>query len=469
MTRKILIVDDERNIRRTFQMVLQAEGYTVETAETGQEGLDQTDRFEPDVVVLDVRLPDRDGIEVLGELRARGSEVAVIMISGHGTIATAVEATRHGAFDFLEKPLSKERLLVALHNALERRELGREVKSLRRRVGRQHLMIGRSAAIEVIREQIRRVGPTGARVLITGESGTGKELVARGLHEAGDRRGGPFVKVNCAAIPEELIESELFGAVKGAYTGATSDRDGKFLVASGGTLFLDEVGDMSLKAQAKVLRALQEGEIEKVGGSKVIPVDVRVLAATNKDLSVEVAEGRFREDLYFRLNVVPIHLPPLRDRTDDIALLAEHLLSVYQDENGLPQRTFTQEALEMLGRLPWTGNVREVGNVVERMAVLCQGSLIGPEDLAMFGGISATPGALDNCRSEKAPGVWDLTQVRRAGGLVSARQLFEREMIRAALEEAGGNISEAARSLAIDRTNLHKKISSYGLNRKDGS
>jgi len=467
MPNRILIVDDERNIRRTFQMVLQAEGYTVETAETGREGLDGIAAFKPDVVILDVRLPDIDGIEVLREVRAAGNDVVVIMISGHGTIATAVEATHHGAFDFMEKPLSKERLLVALRNALERRQLGREVKALRQTVSRKHLMVGQSTPIQAIREQIQRVGPTGARVLITGESGTGKELVARALHQAGDRSGAPFVKVNCAAIPEELIESELFGAVKGAYTGSTSDRDGKFLVADGGTLFLDEIGDMSLKAQAKVLRALQEGEIEKVGGNKVLTVNVRVLAATNKDLAAEVAAGRFREDLFFRLNVVPIHLPPLRERPGDISLLAEHLLAMYQDENGLGQRDFDADALGELERLPWTGNIRELGNVVERLAVLCTGPSITRDDLQTWG-----------VRTDGAPGThvaqgaaagdgWDLDAVRRAGGLAAARQHFEKDLISHALDESGGNVSGAARLLGIDRTNLHKKIVTYGLNRED--
>ena len=469
MPNRILIVDDERNIRRTFQMVLQAEGYEVETAETGQEGLERIASFKPDVVILDVRLPGRDGIEVLRETRAAGNDVVVIMISGHGTISTAVEATRHGAFDFMEKPLSKERLLVALRNALERRDLGREVQALRKSVSRKHLMVGQSAPIQAIREQIKRVAPTGARVLITGESGTGKELVARALHQAGDRSGGPFVKVNCAAIPEELIESELFGAVKGAYTGATSDRDGKFLVADGGTLFLDEIGDMSLKAQAKVLRALQEGEIEKVGGHQVISVNVRVLAATNKDLAAEVAAGNFREDLYFRLNVVPIHLPPLRERPGDIALLAEHLLAMYQDENGLSQRGFEPDALRELERLPWSGNIRELGNVVERLAVLCTGAAITREDLQTWG---VLVGALNPSAGDAAPsgaGGWGLDAVRRAGGLAAARQLFEKDLIASALEESGGNVSGAARLLGIDRTNLHKKIVTYGLNREDGA
>ncbi len=471
MSRHVLIVDDEKNIRRTFRMVLEGEGFTVTTAETGEEALDQYGEHKPDAVVLDVRLPGIDGIETLRRLRALERELPVIMISGHGTIATAVEATRVGAFDFVEKPLSKERLLVAIRNALEVRSLGREVKALRARDRRRHLMVGETSPIRAIREQIAQVAPTGARILITGESGTGKELVARAVHEASERRKGPFVKVNCAAIPEELIESELFGAVKGAYTGATQTRDGKFLQADKGTLFLDEIGDMSLKAQAKVLRALQEGEIERVGGNQTVRVDVRVLAATNMDLAAAVKAGRFREDLFFRLNVVPVHVPPLRERRDDIPLLAEHFLANYLDENGLPQRGFAPEALQLLRALPWPGNIRELGNAVERLAILARGAQIGPEDLARCGvggdlpaggGAAPPPAAGDG-------GAWSPAAVMAAGGLVAARQEFEKRCVAAALDESGGNVSQAARLLGIDRTNLHKKIQAYGLGAgKDG-
>ncbi len=465
MKPKILIVDDERNIRRTFKMVLESEGMTVAVAETGEEGLESAAADRPDAVLLDVRLPGLDGIEVLRRLHAADPYLPVIMISGHGTIATAVEATRHGAFDFMEKPLSKERLLVAIRNALDVRSLEREVQVLRAKVGRRHLMVGESPPLQTIRELVTRVAPTDARVLITGESGTGKELVARAVHEASDRRSGPFVKVNCAAIPEELIESELFGAVKGAYTGATATRDGKFLQADGGTLFLDEIGDMSLKAQAKVLRALQEGEIERVGDSQTYQVDVRVLAATNKDLPAEAAAGRFREDLYFRLNVVPIQVPALRERREDIPLLAEHFLAVYQDENGLTQRGFDPAALDVLRQLPWPGNIRELGNAVERLAILSAGPAIGPDDLAVCGiGSESSPrGDTDG------PGPrFDLAAVQAAGGLVAARQQFERTVITAALAETGGNVSGAARLLGIDRTNLHKKIQAYDLGPQRG-
>ncbi len=465
MNPRVLIIDDERNIRRTFQMVLTSEGFAVDTAESGEQGLEKLGAERPDVVVLDVRLPGLDGLEVLKRLHADDPELPVIMISGHGTIATAVEATRLGAFDFVEKPLSKERLLVAIRNALDVRDLGREVKQLRAQVGQRRLMVGESAPVRAIRETIRRVAPTGARVLITGESGTGKELVARAVHEASDRRGKPFVKVNCAAIPEELIESELFGAVKGAYTGATQTRDGKFLQANGGTLFLDEIGDMSLKAQAKVLRALQEGEIERVGGSETYRVDVRVLAATNKDLQAEADAGRFREDLYFRLNVVPVHVPPLRERPGDIPLLAEHFLSVYLDENALPQRSFAPEALALLARLTWPGNIRELGNAVERLAILSSGASITTDDLALCGIGEATSGVGRTAAGgPAAPGApCDLAAVQAVGGLVAARQQFEKSLIQAALDQTDGNVSGAARLLQIDRTNLHKKIAAYEL------
>ncbi len=463
MSPHVLIVDDEKNIRRTFQIVLRAEGFDVAVAATGEEALESCRHARPDVVVLDVRLPGMDGIETLRRLKESDAELPVIMISGHGTIATAVEATRHGAYDFVEKPLSKERLLVAIRNAVKVRSLGREVKALRAGETRRHLMVGDTAPMAAIREQINAVAPTPARVLITGESGTGKELVARAVHEASGRAAGPFVKVNCAAIPDELIESELFGALKGAYTGATRSRDGKFIQADGGTLFLDEIGDMSLKAQAKVLRVLQEGEIERVGDNRTITVDVRVLAATNKDLPAEVRAGTFREDLYFRLNVVPVHVPPLRERRDDIPILAEHFLATYVDVNALPPRSFAPEALQLLRSMPWPGNIRELGNVVERLTILGRGTVIGPDDLVRCGVGGDLPAEDGPPSGASSSGGFSPTDVQAAGGLVAARQEFEKGCIAAALDESRGNVSQAARLLGIDRTNLHKKIQSYGL------
>ena len=466
MTR-ILIVDDEKNIRRTFGMVLSGEGFEVSEAESGEDALAALAAEVPDLMILDVKLPGIDGLEVLRRVRLEHPRLPVVMISGHGTIATAVEATRDGAFDFLEKPCSRDRVVLAVRNALRIDKLDREVRTLRRREKDRHLMVGESESMKAIREQIARVAPTNARILIRGESGTGKELVARALHDASERANGPFVKVNCAAIPEELIESELFGAVKGAYTGSTSDRDGKFVQAHGGTLFLDEIGDMSLRAQAKVLRALQESEVEKVGGSGVQKVDVRVVAATNRDLEADVKEGRFREDLFYRLNVVPVVVPPLRSRRGDVALLADHFLSRYCSECNLPAREFTDEARQLLTGHVWPGNVRELHNAVERLAIMASGGAIGPDDLRATG-VLAGPG-LEHGVGGATSGPLDAilpatpSAVLAEGGLVKARQAFEAACIRQALDESAGNVSAAARLLGIDRTNLHKKIVAYEL------
>ena len=468
MSRRILIVDDEKNIRRTLRMVLASEGHEISEAGSAEDGLKELERTPADVVILDVNLPGLDGIGMLREIKRTDPDCMVLMISGEASVAIAVEATRIGAFDFLEKPLAKERVLLAVRNALERRSIGREWRELKERETNRHRMVGDSEPIRRIREEIERVAPTTARVLILGESGTGKELIARAIHEASARSAGPFVKVNCAAIPEELIESELFGAVKGAYTGADRSRDGKFLQADGGTLFLDEIGDMSVKAQAKVLRALQEGEIEKVGGSGAIRVNVRVVAATNKDLAAEVAAGRFREDLFFRLNVVPIAATPLRERRSDVAELARHFLEHFRNENNRPPMSFAPEVEAALARHPWPGNVRELQNMVERLAIMARGEEIGAGDLraaglpeAPGGPAAATEGA--GKAEAAAEAGTSPAAVAAAGGLVEARRAFESDCVRAALREADGNISAAARLLCIDRTNLHKKIQSLGL------
>ncbi|MBA4378634.1 MAG: Fis family transcriptional regulator [Gemmatimonas sp.] len=462
MKQRILIVDDEPNIRRTFGMVLRTEGFATEEAGTGEDALAFCERERVDLVVLDVRLPGIDGLETLRRLRARDPQLPVVMISGHGSIATAVEATREGAFDFLEKPCSRERVVLAVRNALRVRALDGEVRAHRERERGRNLMIGESAALQAIREQIRLAAPTPARILIHGESGTGKELVARALHDLSPRAGGPFVKVNCAAIPEELIESELFGAIKGSYTGADATREGKFQQADGGTLFLDEIGDMSQRAQAKVLRALQEGEVEPVGGQGTVAVDVRVIAATNRDLERDVRAGRFREDLFFRLNVVPVTVPPLRERPGDVPLLAEHFLARYCDENALPMRRFHPDALRLLAGLPWPGNVRELHNAVERLAIMAAGEVVGPEDLRRTGVIAA-PAAAAVAADAGPLRPLSAAAVQELGGLVEARRRFEAATIAACLAETGGNISQAARLLNIDRTNLHKKIQAYGL------
>jgi two-component system nitrogen regulation response regulator NtrX len=453
MGQRILIVDDEKNIRRTLAMVLRPEGFETTEAESGEAALAALGESGADLVLLDVQLPGMNGLDTLREIRRVDAELMVVMISGHATIATAVEATREGAFDFLEKPLTKERVLVAVRNALCLRAAGREVREFRTREAARRAMIGDSEALRRVKDEIARVAPTGARVLIRGESGTGKELVARAIHEGSPRRDRPFVKVNCAAIPEELIESEMFGSVKGAYTGAVAAREGKFEQADGGTIFLDEVGDMSLRAQAKVLRAIQEGEIERVGGSGVIRVDVRVLAATNQNLEELARAGRFREDLFFRLSVVPLLVPPLRDRRADIPLLVRHFLERGRIENDLPPRSLSEEAMSVLSGLPWRGNVRELGNVVERLAIMAKGSTIGVADLEAAGA-GAVAGAARAAGSE---------EILAQGGLVEARRAFEIACIREGLRAAAGNISEAARLLGIDRTNLHKKIQAYGI------
>jgi len=467
MSERILVVDDEKNIRRTVGMILEGEGYEVLAAESGEAGLRLLERHEIDLVILDVNLPGIQGIDLLRQIKAADAERMVVMISGQGTVRVAVEATRAGAFDFLEKPLTKERIVVAVSNALRFRRMGREWRTFKDRESRRHAMIGSSSELERIREEIARVGPTTARVLILGESGTGKELIARAIHDASERRAGPFVKVNCAAIPEELIESELFGTVKGAYTGADRSRDGKFQQADGGTLFLDEIGDMSQKAQAKVLRALQEGEIEKVGGSETLKVDVRVIAATNKNLESEVAAGRFREDLFFRLNVVPIRAVPLRERRDDVPGLAQHFLERFRVENNRPEMSFTEGALAALSQRAWPGNVRELENAVERLAIMSRTRSIGVDDLprAGFGEIAATRTASSPAGAERPSGIRGLApgEIAALGGLVEVRRRFEAACIEACLAASEGNVSAAARMLGIDRTNLHKKIQSYAI------
>ncbi|MBU1701829.1 MAG: sigma-54 dependent transcriptional regulator [Candidatus Eisenbacteria bacterium] len=466
MKPRILIVDDEKNIRRTLSMILKSAGYTTREASSGEEALTMIDEAPSDAVLLDIGLPGMSGMELLRVLRSDHGNAGVIMISGQATVAAAVEATRLGAIDFLEKPLSKDRVLIAVRNALQISSLGATVGRLQKSESQRHLMIGESRAMEKLRAQVKRIGPTGATVLITGESGSGKELVARMLHEFSSVASGPFVKVNCAAIPEELIETELFGCVKGAYTGADRSRDGKFLLADGGTIFLDEIGDMSLRVQAKVLRALQEKEIERVGDSATLKVKVRVLAATNKDLMDEVAAQRFREDLYYRLNVVPLSVPPLRERRCEISLLSNHFLQLYAGENDLPPKSLSQEAQKLLEERRWRGNIRELRNVIERLAILSPGEKITAEDvhlLAPEGGAHARASGRRPSTGSAGP---DLEEIREMGGLVQARREYEKHCIEVCLDKTGGNVSQAAQWLGIERSNLHKKIQSYGLDKK---
>ena len=380
---KILVIDDERAIRNTLKEILEMESHEVETAENGRIALDKAKQQQYDIIFSDIKMPEMDGMELLTALREAEIDCPVVMISGHGTIETAVECIKKGAFDFIIKPIDLNRLLITTKNALEKKTLQRSAKVLTKKVSSKYQMIGESPAIQHVRDLINKVAPTDARVLITGENGTGKEVVARLIHAQSNRSAAALVEVNCAAIPSELIESELFGHVKGSFTGAIKDKAGKFEQADGGTLFLDEVGDMSLSAQAKVLRALQENEVTRVGGDKAIKVNVRVLAATNKDLKKEIEAGNFREDLFHRLSVIPIHVPALRDRKEDIPLLVEHFCALICSEQCIAPKTFDQSAMEALQKRDWTGNIRELRNVVERLIIL-SGSTITASDVNNF-------------------------------------------------------------------------------------
>src|SRR5215213_2909685 len=398
---RILVIDDEAAIRDSLKMTLEYEGYEFLGAATGQEGLALAEREAPDLVLLDVKMPGMDGIEVLERLRNMNDQLPVVVISGHGTISTAVDATKKGAFDFIEKPFASERILVSLRNALDHRQLRDENRTLKKAVEVRHQMVGDSGALKQIMASISRAAPTNATVLITGESGVGKELVARTIHRNSLRNRERFVQVNCAAIPEELIESELFGHEKGSFTGATEKQIGKFEQADRGTIFLDEVGDMSPKTQAKVLRVLQEGEVERLGSARTIKVDVRVIAATNKDLEAEIEKGTFREDLYFRLSVIPIREPPLRDRREDIPALVRHFVDLFSRENNRRPQRFTPAALEFMQKARWKGNVRELKNTVERLIIMTPGEAVDVDDLRDIVRLEPKPAGPDN---DKNPG-----------------------------------------------------------------
>ena len=446
----ILIVDDEPGVRSALGGVLRDEGYQVDAVDTGEACLDRLGRQPYDVVVLDVWLPGMDGLATLARMRERQIDSQVVIISGHGNVESAVRAIKMGAFDFVEKPLSLEKTVLVVRNALRQRYLEAENLALRAKVDAQYTMVGDSLAMVRLREQVAMAAPTNGRVLIFGENGTGKELVARNIHAMSRRRAAPFVEVNCAAIPEELIESELFGHVRGAFTGAVADRRGKFEAAHGGTIFLDEIGDMSLKTQAKVLRVLQEQVMEAVGGSARIRVDARVLAATNKDLPVEIRAGRFREDLYFRLNVVPIFVPALRDRPDDIALLADHFMAMLAREYGRRPKSFDPDAVAALKRYSWPGNVRELRNLVERLMIMVPGDRVSGGDLAFLGqGTVGLPPA--DARSASIMPLHD------------ARDDFERQYILRALAAQQGNISRTADVLGVERSNLYRKMRAFGI------
>jgi len=452
---RILIVDDEQSIRDVLRQLFEYEGFDVQVAASAPAALRMVEEARPDVAFLDVKMPEMDGLELLGRLRELSPATQVIMISGHGTIDTAVEATRKGAYDFLEKPLDSDRLLLTLRNALRVRGLSESLEALQGRLEERYHIVGESPEIRGVLERVERVASTDARVLITGENGTGKELVARAIQRLSKRREKPFVEVNCAAIPSELIESELFGHVKGSFTGAVQDRPGKFEQAHRGTLFLDEVGDMSLAAQAKVLRVLEGNEVTRVGGSRPVQVDVRVIAATNKDLVAEIAAGRFREDLFYRLNVVPIRVPPLRERRGDIPLLAQHFGARLIEEEGLPPRRFTPEALDRLQDFDWPGNVREMRNTVERLLILGRGEVITAEEIDLLVG-SSPPGSMEPAGESEEPTFADF------------RGQAERSFLLRKLRENAWNVSETARLLEMPRSNLYKKIERYGLRRTEG-
>ena len=446
----ILIVDDEVSILETVSGVLSDEGYATATAESGEDALRKIKEETPDLVLLDVWMPGIDGLETLKRIKESLPELPVVVMSGHGNIDTAVKAVRLGAYDFIEKPLSLDKLSLTIKNALERRRLEEENQDLRQRFEARQEIIGNSPRILALKEEIKRAGPTNGRVLIFGENGTGKELVARAIHRLSLRSGGPFVTVNCAAIPEELIESELFGHEKGSFTGATSMRKGKFEQADGGTLFLDEVADMSVFTQAKVLRALQEQEIQRVGGARTIKVDVRVIAATNKALEDEIKAGRFREDLYYRLNVIPFNVPPLRERSEDIPLLVDYFIKEYASEYGGKGKRVSPEAMRLFVGYPWPGNIREMKNIIERLVIMTPGDTITEADV---------PAPI----RQAAPANFLAYGYGGTMSLREARAAFEREFITAKLKENGWNISRTAEVLQIERSNLHRKIAALEI------
>ncbi|MEM1179579.1 MAG: sigma-54 dependent transcriptional regulator [Acidobacteriota bacterium] len=444
----VLVVDDEASIRESLRMILEFEGYKVDEATSGSAALTRVAEGAPDAVVLDVKMPGMDGLDTLTAFRERGYSMPVLMISGHGDVETAVEATRRGAFDFFEKPLHRDRVLLGLRNAIDGYRLKTENRVLRHEPDE---IIGTSSALEKLRETIRRAAPTPATVLIRGESGTGKELVARAIHRQSERSEKAFIQVNCAAIPEELIESELFGHEKGSFTGASRKQVGKFVAAHGGTLFLDEIGDMSARTQAKVLRALQYGEIEPVGAAKSIKVDVRVVAATHRDLEAEIEEGNFREDLFYRLNVIPMRTPPLREHMEDVPLMVDYFVRRYCDVNNYRRKNFTPDALEHFQTLPFKGNVRELKNLVERLLIL------SPEDEISKTDILQVAGGGQAQLSESLLSI---------GTLREFREHSERLYIVHQLEKHGWNVTQTAQAIDTPRSNLYKKMDQYDIQRE---
>ena len=454
MPYRVLVVDDETAIREAIRMTLEYEHYKVDEARSGQDALDKAGRVSYDAILLDIKMPVLDGIEVLENLKQQKVAAPVVMVSGHGDIQTAVECTKRGAFDFLEKPLNRDKLLLSVRNAVRQQKLEEEVGELRERAERDYQLVGDAAGMRELREQIERAAPTKATVLIQGESGTGKELVAREIHRRSSRARMPFVQVNCAAIPEELIESELFGHEKGSFTGAVRKQTGKFIAADGGTIFLDEVGDMSLRTQAKVLRVLQEGDVEPVGAATVLKVDVRVIAATNKDLQQEIRAGRFREDLFYRLSVIPVRTPPLRERRDDIPLLAQHFATLFSQEHNTHPKKFTPAALRALQDAPWRGNVRELRNLIERLVIMVAGESIDITDL---------PAEFFRAAADI------ISSSMKLSTLQEFKDEAEKAFILAKLREHGWNVSKTAEAIDTPRSNLYKKIEQYDIKREGGT
>jgi len=457
MKARILVIDDEAAIRDSLRMIIEYEGYEFIGASAGPEGITLAERESPDLVFLDIKMPGMDGFEALDRIKAV-ADVPIVMISGHGTGATGADAIRRGAFDFIDKPPDTDRILVTIRNALERNRINDEVHQLRRAVEAKHEMVGDSFQIRQVMEAVRRAAPTNATVLIHGESGVGKELVARAIHRNSLRSRERFVQVNCAAIPEELIESELFGHEKGSFTGATEKQIGKFEQADRGTIFLDEVGDMSLKTQAKVLRVLQEGEVERVGSSRTIRVDVRVIAATNKDLEREIEKGNFREDLFFRVSVIPISVPPLRERVEDIPALVQHFIDVLARENNFRRRRVTPRAMEALQRYRWKGNIRELRNTIERSIIMAPGDAIDLQDLPDALRVDPRPAPLDN--GGEAAGATSAATLREF------KELSERTFLVQRLRENGWNISRTAEAIGTPRSNLYKKLEFYKISQE---
>lgn len=451
----ILIVDDEKSIRDSLTGILQDEGLSPVSVESGEAAIVRVSEEQPDLILLDIWMPGMDGMETLTRIRDIYPDQLVVIMSGHGNIETAVKATKLGAYDFIEKPLSLEKVLLCIQNAVKVGQLVAENRELKAQINKEHEMIGFSKPIKELKEQIKIAAPTSGWILITGENGTGKELVARAIHLNSKRTDKPFVEVNCAAIPEELIESELFGHEKGSFTGATTQRRGKFDQAHQGTLFLDEIGDMSLKTQAKVLRILQERKFERVGGNKTIEVDVRVIAATNKDLNKEIAEGNFREDLYYRLNVIPFHVPPLRERKADISRLATHFLEYFCSKESRESKVLDDEAMQVIKNYSWPGNVRELKNLIERLVIMSPGSTITCSQL---------PQSISYKHQSAATGKGSI--VVRADTFRTAKEEFEKLFLLQKLEEHDWNISRTAEAIEIERSNLHRKIKTYGIEMK---